>query len=83
MPATRDTARFVAARPTVPVFGAGLTDLVLLAALLNVFAAEDFADFEALGLLRIFPALWVAALLGVFLLGMRTIVPNFRQRSNS
>lgn len=52
---TRETARFVAARLTVPDFGAGLTDLVE-DALASVLPAEDFAAFDDLGLLSTFAA---------------------------
>jgi len=53
---TRETARLVAALLTVPAFGADLTDLVEDDAFANVFPAEDFAAFDALGLLRTFAA---------------------------
>lgn len=67
---TRETARFVAALLTVPGLGADLTILVEDEALARVFPAEDFADFEDLGLLRTFAARRVAVLLGDFLLAM-------------
>ena len=64
---TFETARRVAALPAVPAFGAAFTDRFVEEAWLNVFAAADLADLEALGLLSVCPARWVAVLLGTFL----------------
>lgn len=53
---TRETARFVAARLTLPDFGADLIILVEDEAFAKVLPAKDFADFDDLGLLRTFAA---------------------------
>lgn len=67
---TRETARLVAALLIVPDFGADLTDLVDEDAFDRVLPAEDFAAFDALGLLSTFAARRVAVLLGDFLLAI-------------
>lgn len=67
---TRETARLVAALLTEPDFGADFTLLVAEDAFARVLPAEDFAAFDALGLLSTFAARRVVVLLGDFLVAI-------------